>query len=172
MLTQARLKSFKTRNELIAALNRGEFTEKQLRSAYSKLRSNVLKQVKAIEKSEIGFVRGEKPNPRALKNLWGEGSLVSEVMDTLRFVNSKSYSIKSRLETRTKTLQTLAKRGIYIPRQDYLKWVEFIQWFRMSEYAALYDSDSDVTQDIFAEGYDSDDWERLFREYVSKGKVL
>ena len=165
MLTQVQLKSYQSRNELIAALNKGEFTIKELKSAYSTMRKNVISQVKRINKSDIPFLKGETPYPRKVRNLVTTADIINEVTDTLKFVNSKRYTMREREATRAKTIRTLNRRGIDIGKGDYLKWIEFITWFRHSEYSALYDSTSDIVFDVFEEGANSRDWAKLFKEW-------
>ena len=91
--------------------------------------------------------------------------LVEEISDLIRFASSARYTITERREIRDKALATLAKHGIVLDKADWMKWVNFMQWFKSTEYAALYDSDSDVVMDVFEQGSTAEEWERAFREW-------
>ena len=164
-MTAKELRQLKTKNEVIAALNKGELSNKELRKAYSALRKQVMKQIRTISKSSIPFVKGEKPYFMKTRNIVTERELVSQTAEMLHFIHSKRYSTKDRAATKRKTLTTLRNHGINISDSEYLKWVRFITWFKNSAYAALYDSDSEVVLDVFEEGSNSRQWSKLFREY-------
>lgn len=165
MITYQDLLSFGNRNAIIAALDKGTITEKELRSAYSRARTRVNRQVKAIAKSDVGFAKGEANYFRASRNLVTTRDLVGEISDLIRFASGARYTIRERREIRDKALATLAKHGIVLDKADWMKWVSFMQWFKQTEYAALYDSDSDVVMDVFEQGSTAKEWERAFREW-------
>ena len=152
-------------NQLVSAIDRGEISVKDLKSAYSRLRSKVNKQAKTVSKSDVGYAKGETPYFRTLKNMPLTRDLVHEAAQAIAFYTGARYSIAQRRETRDKAIATLAKRGIYLSKNDWMEWVNFMQWFQHSEYAALYDSDSEVVQDIFEQGSTAQEWERAFREW-------
>jgi hypothetical protein len=165
MLTRAGLAAFNNYNNLAAAVERGEVSITDVRKAYSGLRSIANRQVKAIAKSDVGFSRGEMNYFRSVRNLVTTRDLLHEVADLIRFYNSSRYSIKDRRATRDKTIATLNKRGIDVTKETWKEWIDFITWFKASAYSALYDSDSSVVQEVFEEGSNAQEWERLFKEW-------
>ena len=165
MLTRADLTAFKNYNNLAAAVERGEVSIKDIRRAYSGLRSIANRQVRAIAKSDVGFSRREMNYFRSISNLVTTRDLLHEVADLISFYNSKRYSIKERRATRDKTIDTLNKHGINVTKETWWEWINFITWFKASAYSALYDSDSSVVQEVFEEGSNAQEWERLFKEW-------
>lgn len=173
MLTVASLKNYTNRNQLAADIKKGKITEKELISAYSRLRKNVVAQIKKIQKSDIPFLAGKVPTPPTVKDLTGalgvnQRALLYETAEMLKFVQSKSYSLPQRKAQRKKAVEMLNARGINITESEWGKWREFMEWFKHTEYAALYDSDSDITQEIFEQGSSSLEWDRLFKEWIAK----
>lgn len=165
MLTLMGLRKYGGKNELVAALNKGEITEKDLRRVYSSFRKQIMSQIKSIEKSDIGFLPGTAPVMRKAANIITTRDLVSEISQGLRFYHSKSYTRKQRVEQRDKAIQALAARGIDISPDRWNEWREFMQWFYHTEYSAIYDSDSDVVMEVFEQGSSAQEWERAFREW-------
>lgn len=165
MLTQESLLSYGNYNNLAAAVERGEVSVKDIRSAYSRLRSRANRQVKAISKSDVGFSRGEMNYFRTVRNLVTTRDLLHEVADAIRFANSARYTIRGRREIRDKAIETLQARGINVTAATWMEWIDFITWFKSTAYSALYDSDSSVVQEIFEQGSNPQEWERMFREW-------
>lgn len=174
MLTVESLKKYTGRKQLAADINKGVITEKELASAYSRLRKNVMAQIRKIQKSDIPFLSGKIPAPPTIKDLRGPlgvntKALLYETSEMLKFVKGKSYTMPQRKEQRRKAVAALNARGIEINESDWGKWREFIEWFKNTEYAALYDSDSEVTLEVFEQGSNSFDWNKLFKEWVNNG---
>lgn len=173
MLTVESLKKYTSRNQLAADIKKGKISEKELVSAYSRMRKNVMAQIKKIQKSDIPFLAGKVPAPPTVKELTGalglnQKALLYETAEMLKFVQGKSYTMPQRKEQRRKAVEALKARGIEINEADWSKWREFIEWFRHTEYAALYDSDSEVTQEIFEQGSSSLEWDKLFKEWIAE----
>lgn len=174
MLTIESLKKYTSRKQLAADIKKGVITEKELASAYSRIRKNVMAQIRKIQKSEIPFLAGKIPAPPTIKELRGPlgvdtKALLYETAEMLKFVKGKSYTMPQRKEQRRKAVAALKARGIEINEADWGKWREFIEWFKHTEYAALYDSDSEVTLEVFEQGSNSTEWNKLFREWVNNG---
>ena len=151
--------------ELVADLDRGKITEKELWGVYSRFRKTIMAQVRKIEKSDIGFLPGTEPYMREKTKLVTTRDMVHEIADALRFYHSKSYSRPQRVAQRAAAIQALKAHGIDIPLERWDDWRRFMQWFYHTEYAALYDSDSEITLQVLANGNNSLEWERLFMEY-------
>ena len=173
MLTLESLKKYTSRNQLAADIKKGKITEKELVSVYSRMRKNVMAQIKKIQKSDIPFLAGKVPAPPTVKELRGalgvnQRALLYETAEMLKFVQGKSYTLPQRKAQRKKAVEILQARGINITESEWGKWREFIEWFRHTEYSALYDSDSEVTQEIFEQGSSSLEWDKLFKEWIAK----
>lgn len=160
-------------NDLIIALNKGEITEKELRKKYSEFRKQIMSQIKRIEKSDITFLPGTAPTMRKAVNLITTRDLVHEIATGLQFYHSKSYSITQRKEQRRVAIEKLAEHGIKIKVSQYDEWRRFMQWFKSSSFAAIYDSDSAVTQLVFnsEEASSSKEWVSLFLEWMKKNDI-
>lgn len=158
-------KKVSARNELIAALNKGKISEKDLRRVYSSFRKQINAQVTKIQKSDITFLPGTAPTLKKAANIITTRDLVNEIAQGLQFYHSQSYSRKQRVAQRATAVARLNARGIDITVEQWDDWRRFIQWFHATEYAAMYDSDSSEVQEVFDAGADSQDWERLFKEF-------
>lgn len=160
-------------NELVAALNKGEITEKDLRQTYSRFRSQIMKQVKKVQSSDIKFLPGTAPTMRKAANLITTRDLVHEIATGLQWYHSKSYSIKQRKEQRRVAIEKLAEHGIKIKASQWDEWRRFMQWFKASSFAAIYDSDSPVTQLVFnsEEASSSEEWIALFLDWMKKNDI-
>lgn len=173
MLTKAELSKYEDRNQVEAALRKGTISEKDLIGAYRRLRQDVMSNIRRIQKSDIPFLPGKVPAPPTIKDLTGalgvnKRALLYETGQMLKFLHSKSYTREQRKEQRKLAVESLAKHGINITESEWGKWREFIEWFKHTEYAALYDSDDQVVQDIFEEGSSSEEWDRLFKEWIAQ----
>lgn len=173
MLTVESLKKYTSRNQLAADIKKGKISEKDLLGAYSRMRKNVMAQIRKIQKSDIPFLAGKVPAPPKVRELKGalgvnQKALLYETAEMLKFVQGKSYTLPQRKKQRRKAVEVLNARGIYITESDWGKWREFMEWFKNTEYAALYDSDDQVIQDIFEEGSSSVEWDILFKEWIAE----
>lgn len=168
MITLSQLRKYTSRNELIAALNKGSITEKDLRGVYSAFRKQINAQAARIDKSDIPFLPGSNPSMRKLKNIITTRDLVSEIADGLRFYHSKSYSRKGRVAQRQAAIKALNAHGINISVDNWGKWREFMEWFKHTEYSVLYDSDSEITMDVFNGGATVEQWERIFADFARR----
>ena len=159
-------------NKIASALRRGKITNKDIIKRYIKTREKVIKQIKRIQKSEIPFTKGDRPKPPPIstfKTNLGDvdmRALIRELASMEKFTKSRGYTVRGRKATRKRTIKTLKERGINISEDDYMNWVEFIKWFRFSAWSALYDSDSERTQQVYEEGSNASEWNVLFEEYA------
>jgi hypothetical protein len=166
-LTYAQIRGM-TYNQLGAALVSGLVTEKQLRNYYTAERSRAQAAARRIAKSDVGFYDGETPYFTKLRNLTTTGSLVHAVVDVSRFTSSKRSTVGGRRKVQQQTISTLHSRGIdFVDESNYREWISFIQWFKASEFAAYYDSDSEAVADVFEAGSNAREWAQLFRVYQS-----
>lgn len=161
-----------TVNQVVKALSSGDVTMKELRKEYSRLRSIAQKRIGRIEKSAIPFTKGARPYFSKLSNIVTERDLVREYAELSRFIESPSSTAKGRRETREKTIDTLQKRGFNVNNNNYMQFLNFIEWFKHSEYAAKYDSNADIVQEVFdmaSTEAGSCEWKKLFKALEKEG---
>ena len=172
MLTLEGLTKYKSKKDLVSALNRGEITEKELSRVYSSFRKRNNAQIKSIQGSDIPFLPGTVPYMSKKINIVTTSALVDQISSGLRFFHSKSYTKTQRKEQRRVAVAKLAEHGIHIAESEWGSWRRFMAWFHQTEFASLYDSDSDATQEIFnanpkATGVD---WQRLFIDWMRENE--
>ena len=161
-----------TVNQVVKALSSGSVTMKELRKEYSRLRSIAQKRIGRIEKSAIPFTKGARPYFSKLTNIVTERDLVREYAELSRFIESPSSTAKGRREQREKTIDTLQKRGFDVDKSNYMQFLNFMEWFKHSEYAAKYDSNSDIVQEVFdmaSMKAGSREWKKLFKALEKEG---
>lgn len=161
-----------TVNQVVKALSSGSTTMKELRKEYSRLRSIAQKRIGRIEKSAIPFTKGARPYFSKLINIVTERDFVREYAELSRFIESPSSTAKGRRERRDKTIDTLQKRGFNVDKSNYMQFLNFIEWFKHSEYSAKYDSNSDIVQEVFdmaSVTAGSREWKKLFKALEKEG---
>lgn len=168
MLTVQGLLKYHNKRELVSAIDRGEISEKDLSRVYSSFRSRINAQVKRVQGSDIPFLQGTSPWLSKKANLVTTDAMVNQISQGLRFFHSKTYSITQRKEQRRIAVAKLKEQGIDISEKDWGLWRRFMAWFKQTEFSALYDSDSTVTQVVFntEKTASSAEWERAFSEWM------
>lgn len=163
-------KKYDSYNSLVAAINRGELTEKDIRKVYSSFRKRINEQVKRTQASDIPFLPGNAPYMSKAENLITGRDLVHEVAKGLRYYHSKSYSRAQRVAQRATAISKLAEHGIVITVDQWDDWRRFSQWLEASSFATLYDSDSDVSQEVFGDAPQAtgEDWKVAFLRWMKK----
>lgn len=154
--------------EIEADLLLGNITHKELKQVYTRFRKRIMSQVARTRNSDIGFLPGNEPYMKKVSELENNRDMVHQIADALRYYNSKSYTRKQRLEQRATAIAKLAEHGIHISPDQWDDWRRFIQWFKHTEFASKYDSDSQVTQEVFQKGSNAEEWEKAFREYIAE----
>lgn len=164
--------------ELGKAVTAGEFTTKMLRQAYSQMRSVAVKRyerisseknVKQFGEPSLHFNNGEYF--RKTKYIVGQAELLKEIKDVSRFLKSKTSTVAGLREKRANTLNQMSERGFEISNENYLKFIEFMKWFKASEFSKQLDSDHPVVAEIFnSERATPEDWRRAFEAYAEHNK--
>lgn len=152
-------------NQLGAQLAKGIISEKDLRRYYNESRRIANARIKSVSGSSLPWTSGEQEFFGRSANLVTTQQLVAAVADINRFLTSKRSTISGRKIVMKSTIEKLQDRGIDVDESNYLKWVEFIQWFQASEYAAKYDSDSEEVGEVFEQGSNASEWGALFAEW-------
>lgn len=166
------LSEYTNYNELVGALKRGAIHESEIAKVYPSLRKRMMEQSKRIAKSNVSFMRGEAFTMKKWSEIVTTRDLVHEVASALKFYHSSYYKISDRREVLNATISKIQAKGLNVNKRNLNKFFEFMAWLRHSAYSALYDSDSEVTMDVFNEGSSPRQWEKLFREYANDEGLL
>lgn len=158
-----------TYNQLGAALVSGELSVKRLRSYYSDARAKALARSARVQKSEFGEI-SDKPYFSKIKNLTTDRALLHEIADVNKYLKSDRSTITGQKKLREKYIETAKERGFDIDADNYTDWINFIQWFKNSEFALSFDSDSEEVEEAFQEGAGPDEWKKLFGEYMDRNR--
>ena len=164
-----------TYSQLKGMFEAGKLTESDLRLYYSDVRSDMQRQIKRIEKSDVKFIDNPKSPPSA-KELKNPLDVAKAAADANRFVQNKSLStVKGRRAVRAKSIKTLHARGITsVNEGNYDLWVRFSKWYEKRAEHFGYGSDSAEITELFeaADEVDVDtaaEWEEaleIYREEV------
>jgi len=153
------------------ALVTGELTEARLKSYYSSARSTAMSRASRVgQTTEFGDI--EKPYFSKVRNLPTTNALVREIADVNRYLNSKRSTIAGLKQQRSERLESLERHGFdFVDESNYGDFVNFMKWFKSSEFAKYYDSNDDEVSEVFeqAENATPEEWARLFKEYTSGG---
>lgn len=153
----------------------GIISEADLRTYYSDVRSDYVRQINRIEKSDVAFVEkpGALPTAREIKT---PEALIKGIADANRFLQSKASStVTGRRRVRDKSIETLHSRGITAVNKDnYNLWVRFQKWYENQAKQYGYGSDSPEIVDMFeaADEQGANDvsaWEELLENYLLDG---
>ena len=156
-------------NELGQKLISGELNEKRLRNYYSGARQTAISRSKRIEKSEFG-VFDKKPTFMKLKNLPTTQALLHEISDVNKYLKTERSTITGQKHTRDVLIGVAAKMGFDIDYENYPKFRQFMDWFKHSEFAKLYDSDAPELPEAFEQGASPADWQKLFEAYKERDR--
>jgi hypothetical protein len=167
-----------TYSQLKGMFESGKLTESDLRLYYSDVRSDMQRQIKRIEKSDVKFV--DKPDaPPSARTLKNPLDVAKAAAAANSFVQNKSMStVKGRRAVRAKSIATLHSRGItLVNTSNYDLWIRFSRWYEQHAEHYKYGSDSPELLEIFEaadeQGLDSsEEWQDLFDNYIEDGTWL
>lgn len=154
-------------NQLAAAVTSGKLSEKRLRDYYSSARKTAIDRGKRVEKSRYGEIV-EQEHWTKTKNLTTTSSLLHEISDVNRYLNRSTTTISGLKEAERKYIERAQEHKLPVDAGNYIEWIKFMQWFRNSEYALSYDSDSEEVEEVFTEGSSPIEWERLFEQFIER----
>lgn len=158
-------------NQLTKALSSGEVTEKYLRSAYSALRAKATRREKSVSRAKVvnEFGNTDREYFRKSANLPTTSELLHELVDVNKFLGSKRSTITGLKQQRENTINAAEKMGFDVDRDNYKDFVDFMKWFKSSEYAKLYDSDSEEVAEVFNSTVaTAKDWKKAFKAYQNR----
>lgn len=161
-----------TYNKLAYAVSEGIVSERRLRDYYTSARKKALSRNTRVSKTtEFGHI--EKQTFEKLKDLKSLSDLLHEIHDVNKYLNYKGSTITGLKELRTENLNALHESGFdFVNEKNYGDWINFIRWFKSSEYAKYYDSDDEEIKSVFeqaGEGATPEDWANIFDKFLKAG---
>lgn len=159
-------------NKLVRALDSGETTVQQLKSAYSYLRGKAIARERRVSQENIvnEFGNTDREYFTKLKNIITPNNLLHELADVNRFLSSNRSTVTGLKKQRQNTINAAEKLGFDVDKDNYKDFIKFMKWFKSSEYSKKYDSDSEEVQEIFNSSTASvKDWAKAFALFVEKG---
>ncbi len=157
-----------TYNQLGKALTAGEVSEKWLKDYYTTARKKAVDRYRKVSKTEE-FGNLEKQHFSKLKNLTTTSDLLHAISDVNRYLGSKRSTITGLKQEREQVLQTLEFHGFsFIDESNYGNWTRFISWFKSTEYARYFDSNSEELEEVFVNNEASSpvEWAKAFEEFL------
>lgn len=164
--------SYKSYNKLASDLAAGRVDMDQIRSQYTELRRIASRRVNAVQKSSLPWTKGEKPVFMKSGNIVTEGQLAHEYIDIVKFLTRKNTTVKGRERQFQNVQRSLKAQGFNITKRNFGKFTRFMQWFKASKYAAMYDSNQDIVNEVFNAGGrgGANNWSSLFQEFMESGE--
>ena len=157
-----------TYNEIGEKLISGELTEKRLRSYYTDARKKAQTNYNRVRKSEFKEIVNKETFEKVRNAAVTTNALAHAVADVNKYLNSKKSTITGQKEIREKLINVANKMGFDISQDEYIKFRQFMEWFKNSEFAKLYDSDAPELPQAFEEGSSPQDWQRIFQAFVER----
>lgn len=159
-------------NKLAYGVSTGIINEKRLKDYYTSARKTAMsRNARTTKTSEFGTI--EKKDFAKLRDLKNLNDLLHEIHDVNKYLNTKSSTITGLKELREEQLKIFHEYKMdFVNESNYGRFVDFLKWFRSSEYFKYFDSNDKEVRDIFekaGEGATEEDWERLFNEFITSG---
>lgn len=108
------------------------YTMKELRQEYSRLRDVAQKRIHRLEQSEFAesqTVKYNKDRYPTLKNVSDKSELTHLLSDLSRFLTAQRGSISGMREERRKSIDTWHENGVdFVNESNYQDWVEFLSY--------------------------------------------
>ena len=160
-------------NDLRILNERGQLDVYDLMERYKDMRLNVMRQVRRIEKSDVPFFSGERPEFAKVSDINSTEDLLHAVADIQRFKTSGNYSIAERHARRAASIETMHSHGMdFVNEQNYGTWARFMRWFYDNKVDRIFGSRDDVVEEFFDDNWEEledtpvSEWEELFEEYT------
>lgn len=154
-------------NQLGRALTTGELTEKRLRSYYSEQRNKANKRIKRVSSEKVMEQYGNVPEQyfQKTKNLITTSQLLHAIADVGAWLRSESSTVTGLKKKQARFISNMRKAGLDVDADNVNEWRKFFQWFEGSEYAKIYDSESEEVAEAFhtAEKLTKDDIDKAFK---------
>lgn len=158
-------------NKLAYGVSIGEISVTDLKIYYSSARKRALSRSSRISKTtEFGTI--EKVDFAKLRELKTTEALLHEIHDLNKFLSTKSSTITGLKEIRAEQLKIFHENGMeFVNESNYGKFIDFLKWFKSSEYAKFYDSNDDEVGEVFLQAGENatpEDWSGIFEDFLSE----
>lgn len=157
--------------QLTRLVDAGRISVKDLRSTYSQLRTTAKSRERTVSRENVveQFGNVDRQNFRQQKNLVTTSELLHELADVGKFLRSNRSTVTGLKQQREGIIDEMQQQGFDVDQDNYREFIEFMRWFKSSEYSKLYDSDSEEVSEVFNNGETSPrDWKQLFEEIRSR----
>ena len=156
---------------LSSDMAKGAVDKGMLIDRYRHLYSVAQRRITAVQKSDLPYGKGRKPFFRKPDKLITEADVAHEFSDIAKFLLRANTTKSGRMAQFKKVQQSLKKQGFNVTKKNFNKFVNFMDWFYQSKYAALYDSSQDIVTEVFNKSgkTSASQWNRLFSEFQESG---
>lgn len=141
-----------TYNKAIYGLTGGYLEVADVLRSYNTQRRKVLKNIKAVQQSDIPFRRSENipslPTAAALAKKGSLEDIAHAVADVNRLL--KTETVEARRASRKKALESLHEGGRwgFVQDKNFSQFADFMEWFRENMVNQLLDSKDTVVQEF------------------------
>ena len=156
-------------SQLGKALVSGQVTEKQLRRYYREARARANRRYKDIVRKTKGeFGEIQKVSFMKEKDLPTTQSLLREIHDVNKYLSGRSSTITGLKIQRESIIEKAEQLGVDINEGNYRQWLDFLNWFKNSEFAKFFDSSSEEVAEAFnmSEGANPSDWSKALEMFI------
>ena len=154
--------------ELQGAVKNNTYSMTEIRTAYSTLRERARGRTRTVTsaRNQAAF-RTEKPRQFATeKQLKTNSDLLRELHDINKYLNSYRSTVKGLEKHREDTIKGAAKWNITVTNENYPEYLDFMDWFKDSEFATAYDSGSSEVKNAFnGENVDGNEIRKAWEKY-------
>lgn len=155
--------------ELQRAVKNNTYSVGEIRTAYSTLRERARGRGRTVTsaKNQAAFgTESKAPKFSTEKQLKNTSDLLRELHDINKYLNSYRSTVKGLEQHRENTIAGARKFGIDVNNDNYTEYLEFMEWFKNSEYAVKYDSGSTAVRQAFNnQSINGNDLQRAWNEY-------
>lgn len=158
-------------NKMSADLARGYIDTDQMLASYTSLVKIARARVSKTMKSALPYGKGHIPTFKSPMNIITESELAHEYTDVVKFLLRENTTQTGRMKQFRQVQKLLRKQGFNLSPRNFQKFVNFMDWFYSSSYAGKYDSNADITVEVFNKSGKTSpsQWNRLFKEYQESG---
>lgn len=162
-----------TYNKAIYGLETGALSKKYIGSQYTKLRNEMLKQIKEINKTAYRFRRSENlsniPTWKEVKK--GSFEDISHAIHEInRILNQETLA--ARKTNIDKSIEGMRKVFPEVNSGNYEQYADFFEWFRENQVNKLFDSTSAVVKEFLTDRAEMSmpskqgSWARIFVKWL------
>lgn len=153
----------------------GEVTIKVLQNYYRQELKKAKSRIRKLDTEAVKKEYGKQDIPKfmSLKNLTTTSALLHEIADISAFMRKRDSTIGGLKREKEARLKNLKKFGVNVSAKNYAKWMEFVKWFNLSEYAKKFMYEAEEVKDVFTESMEDEkatpkEWEDLFKKYAER----